>query len=451
MTELLAPGLLLGYGLLLLSIGGYYGRRRGGAEWFFLADRTLGTFGVFGTTFSTFLGTGLVFTLSALGYRFGVGAFLLPFAAVVGFLLLAWAAPQLKAQSDRLGAVTLPALLAEQWGVRTRLLASLVTAALFTGTLAANLLVVGDVVGAFLDVEPAVAIGAFATLVVGYTVVGGFRAVVWTDVVQMALIVIAIGIVLPMLALPSVSGPIAASVPPSHLDPRSLPLPVLVAYLSIGVFAFFGSQDLFQRIFAARGPSEARRGLLAFTVPLVGIGTAAIGLGIVARGLFPAIAADRALLTLATAVTPAGLVGIVLVGVLALANSDADSQMLTVASNVTRDALPSVGMAPDQPVMIDRLAVAGIGSGAALVAIVAPGLTELFGALGSWFAILGFVVLASLYWDRTTDTAAFVGLLVGFLASTGFVVLTGNFQAATMVGLLPTALVVGAVSVLSGD
>lgn len=99
--------------------------------------------------------------------------------------------------------------------------------------------------------------------------------------------------------------------------------------------------------------------------------------------------------------------------------------------------------------VLDRLAVAVIGAAATIVAIIAPSLTALFGALGAWFAMLGLVV-ASLFWDRTTDAAARWGLTIGWLTPAGFVLQTGNHQPAPVVGLVATGAVVGAVSLLGG-
>lgn len=443
---------VVAYGLGLLAIGVYVGRRRSSPVAFFLDDRTLGTVGVFATTFSTFLGTGLLFTLAAFGYRFGIGAFLLVGAAAVGLLLLAWAAPRINRLSAREGAITLPALLDQQWSDRTQALAALVTIGLFTATLAANFHVVGDVLKAFTGLSPRLGAAGFAVIVIGYTVLGGFRGVVWTDAVQLILIAVAFLLVLPIAALATVDSASLSSLPPGHLNPRSLPLPVLVAYLIIGVFAFFGSQDLFQRIYAARNPTTARRGVLLFTGLLMIAGFAAVGLGIVARAVVSDVAPDAALFPLTDAVVPAVWVGFVLLGLLALANSDADSQVLTVASNVTQDITPLIfgDLGRRWRLHSDRLAVVGIGLVALLVAVGAPSIAALLNAVGSWFAILGFVVLATLYWDRMTDTASFGGLAVGFSLPPAFIALTGNVQAATFVGLVGTVVITGLCVLLDG-
>jgi SSS family solute:Na+ symporter len=450
-SGLLEVATLVGYALLVLAIAVFFTRKQGDSEGFFLGGRTLSTGQVFGTTFSTFLGTGLLFTLVAFGYRFGIGAFVLPVAAVLGLFLLALAAPRIKVMSDEVGAITLPAVMDRFWSDRTKLLAALITAALFTGTLAANLLIVGEILEVFLDVPSIHGIVAFAALVIVYTVVGGFQGVVWTDNVQTALILLVVVVVLPTIVVLGEIPVVVGSIPASHLDPFAVPLPVIGVYLLVGVFAFFGSQDLFQRIFAAKDGRNARRGLIAFTAVFAVTGWTAVGLGIAARAHLPDVAADRALLLLAETVTPTELVGIVLIGFLALANSDADSQLLTVASNVTQDVLPLLNHNSDRfrGVSVDRLVVAGIGTGAALVAAGVPSLAALLGMLGSWFAILGFAVVATLFWNRTTDQAVSVGLAVGFIVPTVFVLVTGNFQAATVVGLVPAVGIVGAVSLLS--
>ena len=227
----------------------------------------------------------------------------------------------------------------------------------------------------------------------------------------------------------------------------------ILVYLLIGVFSFFGSQDLYQRIYAARRPRDARRAMLLFAAVLAVMSAVAVALGIFARALVPAAAGDQAVVALIDAIVPSGLAGLILLGVLALANSDADSQLLTVTSNVTQDIPDYFGVeiAEEKQVWIDRAVVLGIGSVALLGALMAPGVAELLGALASWFAILGLAVVATLFWDRVTDTAAFAGILVGFLAPTVFITLTGNWQAAPLIGLIPAAVTIVGVSFLTSD
>lgn len=443
---------IVGYAVVFATIGIASFQRGEHPSSFYLGERSLGPFRFVGTMFSTFFGTGLVFTLASFGYLHGVGALALPVAAVIGFVFFARAAPFLKETSDREAAVTLPALFRSHWRLRTRTMAALVTLSLFAGTLSVSFLVVGNILQTVYNIPRPVGIGSFAALVIAYTSIGGFRGVVRTDILQMIVIVGSLVLLTSMVMFQGGTA-LIESVPSSHLNPLNLPVQLLIVYLLIGVFAFFGSQDLYQRVYAARNGQTARYGIYYFAVVLFVVGVLGVGLGILSRALVPGVPADRAVVILADEIVPTQILGVIVLGFIALANSDADSQLLTVTSNISEDLLPL--LSPDfterRSVWIDRLVVVSIGLIAGLVALGSPSLTALFGSLGSWFAILGFVVVATIYWERMTDLAAFLALILGFTAPVVFVMLTGNFQAATLVGLAATAFIVVVVSLLVGD
>lgn len=452
MLDSVSITVIAGYALLILFVGATAFHRRDRPKTFFLGEQSLGTLRFLGTTFPTFFGTGLVFTLASFGYLYGVGAFLLPGAAALGFILFARAAPRIKRVSNREDAITLPALFDGVWSMRTRAVAALVTMGLFAGTLAANFLVVGNLLESLYGIPPVMGIGSFAGIIVAYTALGGFRGVVRTDILQTGIIVVSLVVILPSFVFLEGGATVFESLPSSHLDPLSLPVQILVVYLLIGVFAYFGSQDLFQRVYATNDEHFARRGVLSFAVVVLLISAVAVGLGISTRALVPGIRADRALVVLISEIVPAGFSGLAVLGFLALANAGADAKLLTITSNVTEDFLPHINAKfARQVALIERLVVVGLGLVALVVAVVAPTLTALLTGLGSWFAILGFVVIATLYWNRMTDTAAFTGLVVGFVAPVLFIIVTGKVQAATLVGLIPTVLVVVVVSLLTSS
>jgi SSS family solute:Na+ symporter len=442
MTGLGDVALLVGYALVVLGIGAALARRGNSSESYLLADRTLGTARVFASTFATFHGTGIVVTFASLGYLYGVGAVGLPVAAVVGYLPVALFAPRIKALSDRHEAITLPALLADSWRPRTRALAALVTGALFSAALAVNLLAAGTALRALLDVPLRAGVLGFGTVVVAYTLLGGFRAVVWTDVLQTALIVVGVLVVLPAAVLLEAGPHVLEELPPGHLDPLAFPAPILLVFLLSGVFTFFGSQDVLQRIYAAKDRETARRGQLLFTGSLAVVGPVAVALGVAGRALVPAAASDDVLYALSGDVVPAGVLALVLLGFLALANSDADSQLVTVAATITRDLLPPLGVhAGDaERSRVDRLAVVGVGTIAVGTATAVPDAVALLGGLATLLAVLGVAVVATLFWDRTTDRGAFASIAVGVLAAASVVTVTGSIRIAPVVGL-GTALV----------
>jgi sodium/proline symporter len=443
---------LAAYATVLLAIGAAFVRRQGSSESFLLGDRTLGTATVFASTFSTFYGTGIVFTFASFGYLYGVGAFGLPGAAVVGFLPLAMAAPRIKALSDRRESITLPGLLAGSWSYRTRALAALLTGGLFAAALAVNLHVAGRALEILLGVPLRIGIVGFGIVVIASTVLGGFRAVVWTDVLQLLLVVASVLVILPAAVFVEVGPGVIEAIPDEHLDPLALPVPIFVVYLFVGVFTFFGSQDIFQRIYAARGGGEARRGLLLFTASLAVVGPMAVALGIGGRAILSTAGADSVLFVLTNNLVPSWALVVLVMGFLALANSDADSQLLTVASTLTQDLLPYLDVGPGelQRMSADRLAVVGVGMVAVSIAATISDIVPLLGGLGTLFTVLGVVVIATLYWDETTDRAVFAGLGIGVLSAATVILVTGSVQIAPVVGLVMTAATVVLLSLQNG-
>jgi Na+/proline symporter len=89
MLDSVSTTVIVGYGLLILFAGAAAFHRQDRQKTFFLGEQSLGTLRFLGTTFPTFFGTGLVFTLASFGYLYGIGAFLLPGAAALGFVLFA--------------------------------------------------------------------------------------------------------------------------------------------------------------------------------------------------------------------------------------------------------------------------------------------------------------------------------------------------------------------------
>lgn len=141
-------------------------------------------------------------------------------------------------------------------------------------------------------------------------------------------------------------------------------------------------------------------------------GPVAVALGIAYREILPTAEAKGLSWLPGDLVLVGGLVR-VLLGFLALANSDTDSQLLTVASTMTQDILPDLGIEEGDPAWIDRLAVVIGGAVGVVIAATRPDVVSLLGGFGALFAILGVAVVATRYWDASTHLEAFAGMAVG--------------------------------------
>ena len=202
-----------GYLLLVMVVGAIaarYGRTMSG---FFLADRGLGSWVTALSSVASSESGWLVLGLVGMAYQWGAQAVWTVPGVLLGYLCN-WflVAPRLRQHSSALGAITIPGFLAERLGDRwhlIRMVGILVilfctmfyVSAQFTATGKAFQTAFGDTYG--ISYWHGVLIGGLITII--YTLVGGFRAVSWTDLVQGLLMVFGL-VVLPIVTVVSIGG-----------------------------------------------------------------------------------------------------------------------------------------------------------------------------------------------------------------------------------------------------
>jgi Na+/proline symporter len=432
---------LASYFLLMLLIGAFFARKHTGSESYFLADRKLGKHHTASTTFSTFLGAGFAFIMASFGYIYGVSIFLVVLSFLAGFIFFLKSSKHIKEKSRDQESITLPQLLNKEWDVRTQRLSSIIIIVIFCASLAVNFLIAGEILESVYGVQKIFGIAVFGVLVISYTLMGGFKGVAWTDLLQLIIIFTGVAALLALGLFKSQA--VLNGLPPGHLSLTNMPLKILVGYLVAGFFLFFGSQDLFQRVFASENEETTHAGLSRFGILISALIIMSLMLGIIARGLYPGIDPDKAIPVLTNSLAGPSISAIILAAFLSMANSSADSQLLTITSNLREDfsILENI-----EEMKANRIIVTLVGVFCLLIALLLPSLVDLASAIASWFAILGIVVAASILWDRTTEEASFYALLTGFTAAILSTALTGNFQLATITGVIPAAIVIAVLS-----
>ena len=157
-----------------------------------------------------------------------------------------------------------------------------------------------------------------------YTITGGLRAVVWTEMFQLAVLIVG-GLTLTAMTIAAVGGWLSMMSMSGdwHLllpanDPDFPWTMFIGASLGIGIFYGAANQFIVQRALAAKDEWNARMGVvfaqfLTFAMPLVYIVP-----GLLAPRLFPHLAkGDLAFPTLVQNLLPTGLVGLVMAGLVA--------------------------------------------------------------------------------------------------------------------------------------
>jgi sodium/proline symporter len=390
------------------------------------------------------------FLLGLPGAAYGLG--FTEYWSVIGIaagILASWTfiAIPLRRQTARLGAITLPDYFELRFGDRSRLLrivSMVVILFFYTAYVAAQLHGAGKILNATFGIQPLHGILIGTTVVVFYTLMGGFLAVAWTDLIQ-GLLMTLVAVVLPLVGIFKLGGPGAlveklAAAGPGYLSMsggkvgHAFLFGAVVGGLSWG-FGYLGQPHLLTRYMAIRRTSELRKGgliamgwtLLSYWgAPLIGV----IGLAILGPGLADA---EQVMPLLAKALLPGWIAGLMIAGATAAMMSTADSQLLVATSALIEDIYVRLfrpKTTPSRLVLLSRVATVLIAAVAFLLALTALRGSELIDGMVAYAwtglgASFGPPLILSLWWRRTTRTGALAGMLGGMIAT----VIWRNFEA----------------------
>jgi len=328
---------LAAYAVAVLLVGVLAARRASiSPEAFLLGDRSFGLLPTWAALTSTTIGGSTTLVLASLVGARGLPGLWLDLAGALGLLALGLL---LARRVRETGAVTLAAVVGRFYGEKVRRVAAVLVVLAEIVWFALLAQATETVVTALTDWDATAVLVATAAVFVAYTALGGQRAVVRTDVLQLALMVAGIvGVALP-LALAS----LARTGWPLELlsfpvGPRFTATDAAAMLVLVGLPHAVGS-DVWAKLLSARDAETARRAALgaaaaklAFGAAVAVVALAGVALGIAGepQALFPATV--RAL---------AGplLSPLLLVALVATMQSSADSVLLSAAAATSHDLL----------------------------------------------------------------------------------------------------------------
>ena len=303
----------------------------------------------------------------------------------------------------------------------------------------------GKLFHSLFGVDYMIAMIVSALVIVGYTILGGFRAVTTTDLIQSVVMSIALVAVLAygigvaggwgavMENARSLSGYLTMAA--SHdaaAGTASYSLLDIVSTMAWGL-GYFGMPHILLRFMAIDDEKKLVLSRRIASVWVVIAMTASIVIGVVGLGMTKAGAleflsgssSETLIVRIASLIAQHGvlaavLAGLILAGILAATMSTADSQMLAAASSVSQNILQEFGhmkLTEKQSLFAARLTIICV-SVVGVVLARDPD-SSVFGIVS--FAWAGFggafgaVVLCALFWKRCNWQGALAGMLCGGL------------------------------------
>ncbi len=445
--SLQAPDLIAigAYFVVLIWIGLRVARRErgcGDSESFLASDLNLYLLQTTASTAATDLGGGFSIAMGGLGFTLGIsGSWLIAISGLSVVLVSFLMVPKVKRWADRVSGLTTGDLFESRFDRRTGTVAAIVIGIAWFTFAGGQIIAGAKLLQATVGMDLTIAVVVSGSVILAYTALGGLKAVIYTDVFQMIVLLIGIIFIAVPIGLYTVGGwsgivahfsanPETASL----VDWGAVSWKELIGWFFAIFPVWFISIAAMQRIIAARDERTARRAFLLTGVPiewpLFAIGSTLIGL--IARMLMPDLQdAEMATPMIIMKLLPVGLAGIVIAAYIAAVMSTADSVLMGPVAIFTNDIYKKF-LRPDASeqsiVRVARIATLVLGILSIGMAYLVPNVLELilyaytFGAAGLFFPMLGL-----LFWPRTTASGAFWSMLGGGFSAVLWVLLDEPF------------------------
>lgn len=475
--------IIAAYFVVIAGIVWWSSRKQETSADYFLAGRNVGWFAVGASLFASNIGSEHIVGLAGSGANNGMAQAHWELHAWI-MILLAWVFVPFY---YRAGVFTMPEFLERRFNAKTRWILSIVSLVAYVFTKVSVTVYAGALVfqtllpDTFGTPENAFWVGAFTTVVLTgiYTILGGLRAVVYTEVMQTGLLLLG-SVFITFFGLQALGGwgelqAIVGATPERfalwrpNSDPNFPWLGVMIASPVVGIWYWCTDQYIVQRTLSARSLADARRGAIwggflkvwpvfIFLVPGM------IGYALHQKGFFTipvgpdgeTMLGDMVFPTMVAELLPVGLRGLVVGSLLSALMSSLASLFNSCATLFTVDIYEK--LRPGRPekhlVKVGRIAT-GVVVGFGLLWIpimkqISEGNAGLYDYLQNVQSFLAppitAVFLLGLFNRRINARGALWGLVVGVALGMGKLTLQTLVQSGTMA---PTG-VLGAIGAFNG-
>ncbi len=332
------------YFLAVLSIGFYFRRKSGDSTEYFLAGRNVGWLAIGASLFATNISSEHFLGLAGAGSKSGLAVGHFEWLAILILLLLGWVFTPFYLKA---GVFTMPEFLERRFNGTARTYLSVVSIvayvltkisiALYAGGILLNVVVGWDMVTSAVVIVIATGV---------YTVMGGLAAVIYTDLVQMFILILG-SVGLTLIGLDRAGGwdAVVAGTPPDFWnmfkpmgDPDFPWTGIVFGAPILGVWYWCTDQYIVQRVLSARNLDQARTGtIFAGFLKILPVFILVLP-GVIAYALTDGtVTGDRAYAWMVTTLLPSGLKGIVVAGMLAALMSSLSAMFNSTSTLLTID------------------------------------------------------------------------------------------------------------------
>ncbi|MFT6881555.1 MAG: SSS family solute:Na+ symporter [Marinoscillum sp.] len=436
------------YVLLVFAVGIYFYNQNKTSDDYYVASRDVNSWHIGLSVVATDVGGGFSIGLGGLGFTMGLSGSWLLFTGFIGAWMAAvWLIPKVFALPHIGKLSTLPQIFKHFYGAKVAVLAGIITTIGYLSFTSSQIIAGAKLAsGTFPAISVSSAVLIMGAVAIGYTILGGLKAVIYTDTVQWIVLMAGLlfaGIPFAYFAIGGWDG-IKSVVSADALSLTNVSAKQLINWSITIIPIWFVGMTLYQRIFASRGEKEAKKAWFIagfFEYPIMAF------LGVI-LGLFAKVAFDQGVFTdvgfapgsgidpelglplLLRTVLPHGLMGLVLAAYFSAVMSTADSCLMASSGSLLTDILgvkPPTEEMDKKSLRQSQLATLVIGILALLIALVLENVLEAM--LFSYaFMVSGLFVpiIGAFYWKKSTAKGAMAAMIAGGTVTTTLTLLGIN-------------------------
>ena len=450
------------YLVFMIGVGLFFFLRSKGAgeKEYFLGGRKMGPWVSALSAGASDMSAWVLMGLPTAIYAKGLGQVWIAVGLAIGYAL-SWLfeAKRLRAfsiVSD--DAITIPQYLTRRFKSKSyalQVVCAVIFLIAYTIYAASSISAAGTLFNKVIGLDTTVAMYLAAAIIIGYTFLGGFSAVCWTDFFQ-GLLMLGALLLAPLFALNlmNITPEAIAAETPAFYNPITS-WQDIASGLGWGL-GYFGMPHIIIRFLSVRSQKDIRKsaGIGISWTTLILIFAALVG--IFGRQMLAydaeMVKNETVFITMVRQMFPAVISGILLSAILAASMSTADSQLLAAASAFSSDVYKPIvrgNKASDREMLWTGRMVVLIIAVVALVIATNPEsgtiMSLVSNAWGVFGAAFGPVILLSLFWKRLNFFGALSGIVAGaavdiawlaFLADTGLYEIIPGFAAGLIVAVV---------------
>ena len=437
---------ILAYLAVILYIGYHSMKTVKTDEDFVLAGRNVGNIYIILSLFASFTGLSGLFGTPQYVYEYGIAGWWWWATFPIGVFIMGMTMAKLLRRRMH---VTLPDVVDVNHSSKAvRVAASLVTVWNYLAWTAGQVAGIVLVITTFTDLNGTAAVIVAYIIIVLFTLLGGFRAVVYTDSLQAVLFLVVLGLVIPAVLLLHYDVPEAlaqtTSIDGFYKLFGSVPAGTMITWWLLAPAGFIDNMAL-QRVFAAKDEKSAKGNITAAFLLMIIFGLILMFIGIMARFILPAGSDPAsAMLNLSQLVLPKGMLGLLVAAFAGVAVSTASSTLLVCSSTLEQDVysvLRNTGKEkPASSLLVNRLFVVLVGLIALVLALKVPSVTQIlmYGYSVYVPGLLLPVIAGSFHW-KLSDRAMLLTIVSGVLTAV-ILILMGEPFPGSLGGLIVSAI-----------